>query len=141
MLGIVWPYEDKVVSDRLHNHFFPQVDRLLERTVPPTTDVTVTCSKYDWYVETDMFLLEKQGKEETRMQRADIEGLKCWRNTPRQVEDVSDRALENALGVEGRRKGFWVHICIGEVHLDRGVSYDQNRHDLYNLGPGRFQYR
>lgn len=117
-LGIAYPYEDEAtLSHRLHDHFLPEVDNLLERTVPPTTDVTVSCSKYAWYTATDMYLMEKQGKEETRMQRADIEGLKCWRNTPRKIKDVFDRALEDALGGEGRRKGFWIHICIEEVHL------------------------
>ena len=119
-LGIVYPYENKeLLSHRLHDHLFPTIDTLLQKIVPPTTDVTVTCSKWDWYLEIDLFLMEKQGKEETRMQRADIEGLKCWRNTPQIIEDVvSDRALENALGVEGQRTGFWIHVCIDEVHLD-----------------------
>lgn len=118
-LGIVYPYEDKkILSHRLHDHLLPEMDKLLQRIVPPTTDVTVTCSKWDWYLEIDLFLMEKQGKEETRMQRADIGGLKCWRNTPRRFEGVSDRALEDALGVEERRTGFWIHVCIGEVRLN-----------------------
>ncbi|KFZ16517.1 hypothetical protein V502_05059 [Pseudogymnoascus sp. VKM F-4520 (FW-2644)] len=144
-LGIVYPYEDKkILSHRLHDHLLPAIDELLQRIVPPTTDVTVTCSKWAWYLEIDLFLMEKQGKEETRMQRADIEGLKCWRNTPRRIERVSDRALEDAQGVEGRRTGFWIHVCIDEVHLDLDddeEGYDQNRHDLHNLGPEQYRYR
>jgi hypothetical protein len=50
--------------------------------------------------------MEAQGKEKTRMQRADIEGLNCWRNIPQRREDASDRQLENALGAERQRKGF-----------------------------------
>jgi hypothetical protein len=50
--------------------------------------------------------MEKQGKEKTRVQRADIEGLKCWRNTPQRREDAADRQLEYALGAERQRKGF-----------------------------------
>ncbi|KFY93212.1 hypothetical protein V500_03825 [Pseudogymnoascus sp. VKM F-4518 (FW-2643)] len=144
-LGIVYPYEDKkILSHRLHDHLLPEIDKLLQRIVPPTTDVTVTCSKWAWYLEIDLFLMEKQGKEETRMQRADIEGLKCWRNTPRRIERVSDRALEDAQGVEGQRTGFWIHVCIDEVHLDLDddeEGYDQNRHDLHNLGPEQYRYR
>ncbi|OBT92884.1 hypothetical protein VE01_08935 [Pseudogymnoascus verrucosus] len=96
---------------------------------------------WDWYVAIDCFLMEKQGKEETRMHRADVEGLKCWRNTPGRIEDVSDGVLDS--GVEGRRKGFWIHICIYDVELDkcRNYSYDQDRHDLYNLGPERYRFR
>ncbi|OBT58408.1 hypothetical protein VE04_00775 [Pseudogymnoascus sp. 24MN13] len=97
--------------------------------------------QWDWYVAIDCFLMEKQGKEETRMHRADVEGLKCWRNTPGRIEDVSDGVLDS--GVEGRRKGFWIHICIYDVELDKGrnYSYDQDRHDLYNLGPERYRFR
>ncbi|KFY09086.1 hypothetical protein V492_05645 [Pseudogymnoascus sp. VKM F-4246] len=142
-LGITWPYIDSgIVSQRLHNSFFPAMDRLLERAVPPTTDVTVTCSKWDWYLETDYYLMEKQGREETRMQSADIAGLKCWRNTPaRKVSGISDAVVEDALGVERQRKGFWVHICIDDVHLrNDDDEYDQKRHDLYNLGPEEYRY-
>lgn len=118
-LGIGYLYEDKeILSRRLHDHLLPEMDKLLERIVPSTADVTVSCSKWEWYQAIDLFLMEKQGKEETRMQRADIEGLKCWRNTPRRIEDVSDRALEDALVVGGRLKGFWVHVAIDEVHLE-----------------------
>ncbi|KFY44973.1 hypothetical protein V494_01226 [Pseudogymnoascus sp. VKM F-4513 (FW-928)] len=142
-LGISWPYIDSgLVSQRLHNSFFPAMDRLLERAVPPTTDVTVTCSKWDWYVETDYYLMERQGREETRMQSADIAGLKCWRNTPeRKVSGVADAIVEDARGVERQRKGFWVHICIDDVHLRNDQNeYDQKRHDLYNLGPEEYRY-
>lgn len=123
-LGITLPCRHKILLDHgVHNFFLPEVDKLLERMVPHTTDVTITCPKWRWYEAIDLVLLEKQGKEETRMQRADIEGLKCWRNTPPRTNmppsiwDVSDRALEDAAGVEGRRKGFWVHVGIEEVRL------------------------
>jgi hypothetical protein len=115
-LGIVWPYKSKeILSHRLHDHFLPELDRLLERIVLPSTDVTVTCSKWDWYVAIDLFLMKKQGKEGTKLQRADIEGLKCWRSTPRRIEDAS--------GVEGRRKGFWIHMCLEGVNLDDGSKF------------------
>ncbi|OBT82462.1 hypothetical protein VE02_08788 [Pseudogymnoascus sp. 03VT05] len=95
---------------------------------------------WDWYKAADLYLMEKQGKEETRMQQAEVEGLKCWRNTPRRTENISDSVLEDASGVEGRRKGFWVHICVYDVKLGRDPYYDQNRHDLYNLGPKQYQF-
>lgn len=112
-LGIVWPYHDKrSLSHRLRNHFLPTIDRILERAVPPTADVTVSCSKWDWYQEIDHVLMETQGAEETMMQHAGIEEFRCWRNTPQKVENLSDRALEDAIGAEERRKGFWIHACI-----------------------------
>jgi hypothetical protein len=98
------------------------MDKLLERIVPPTTDVTVSCS-WEWYSAIDVVLRVKQGKEETRMQRADLGGLKCWRNTPRRVWDLSGRALEDAQGVEGRRKGFWIHVAVEDMHRNNTGKY------------------
>lgn len=112
-LGTVWPYHDKrSLGLRLRNHFLPIIDRILERAVPPTADVTVSCSKWDWYQEIDYVLMETQGAEETRMQHAGIKEFRCWRNTPQKVENLSDRALEDAIGAEERRRGFWIHACI-----------------------------
>ncbi|KFX93072.1 hypothetical protein O988_07011 [Pseudogymnoascus sp. VKM F-3808] len=122
-LGLVWPYADEdIFSRRLHDSLLPEMDRLLERIVPPTTDVTMSCS-WEWYSAIDVVLRAKQGKEETRMQRADLGGLKCWRNTPRRVGDLSSRALEDAQGVEGRRKGFWIHVAVEDMHRNN-TAYD-----------------
>ncbi|KFX96544.1 hypothetical protein V490_03297 [Pseudogymnoascus sp. VKM F-3557] len=122
-LGLVWPYADEeIFSHRLHDSLLPEMDKLLERIVPPTTDVTMSCS-WEWYAAIDVVLRAKQGNEETRMQRADLGGLKCWRNTPWRVGDVSGRALEDAQGVEGRRKGFWIHVAVEDMHRNN-TAYD-----------------
>ncbi|KFY34296.1 hypothetical protein V494_06894 [Pseudogymnoascus sp. VKM F-4513 (FW-928)] len=135
-LGIEWPYRNKsILSHRLRNHFLPTIDRILERAVPPTTDVTVSCSKWDWYQEIDHVLMETQGVEETRMQHAGIKEFRCWRNTPQEVENLSDSALEDAIGAEERRKGFWIHAYIEEEDYEGQLNYGLNRRDVYNLGP------
>ncbi|KAH6889136.1 hypothetical protein B0T10DRAFT_47503 [Thelonectria olida] len=129
--GLSWPYDSKaLLAEKLHNHTLPMIDRLLERIVPPTTDVTVSCSKWDWYEAIDMRLIEEQGVEKTRPQRADIEGLKCWREVPRKEDQESDNP----------RRGYWIHMPIEDVHLDQGMDYDWHRHELYNLGEKRYRY-
>lgn len=113
--GLVWPYESKaLLADTLCNHTLPTIDRLLERMVPPTTDVTVSCSKWDWYEAMDLKLVESQGVEKTKPQRADIEGLKCWREMPR--KDGEESAEETDIP----RRGYWLHMPIEDVHLDQG---------------------
>ncbi|KAH7163588.1 hypothetical protein B0J13DRAFT_538866 [Dactylonectria estremocensis] len=149
-VGLIWPYTSKtLLADKLHNHLLPTIDRLLDRIVPPSTEVTISCSKWDWYEQIDLALVEKQGKEITKPERADIEGLRCWREIPRSQQNLNATTLtagspdgiqEGGSEVEGLRKGYWIHMPIDEVHLDRGMHYDWHRHELYNLGEKRYRY-
>ncbi|TWU76000.1 hypothetical protein ED733_007080 [Metarhizium rileyi] len=113
--NIVWPYDNKrLLSERLHTSFLPQIDDLIDRIAPLTTEVTISCAKWDWYDLIDLALLESQGKKATRMQRADIEGLRCWRMIPirRSISsEDSEPGLSSALG----REGYWIHIPIGDM--------------------------
>ncbi|KAI5457176.1 hypothetical protein BGZ63DRAFT_84652 [Mariannaea sp. PMI_226] len=137
--GLVWPYENKsLLRDKLLNHTLPMIDRLLQKLVPPTTEVTVSCSKWDWYEAIDLKLVEQQGIEKTRPQRADIEGLRCWRETP--TCENGGSKMDEEKDQEKPRRGFWIHMPIEDVHLDSGVDYDWNRHKLYNLGERRYRY-
>jgi hypothetical protein len=123
-VGLVWPYEDKnLLSERLHQRLYPEIDDMLSRIVPPTTDVLVTCPKWAYYELTDLYLVEKQGKERTKLQRADIEGLKCWRETPRKNGGpVDDRTVEGGRCTEPVREGFWVHVPVGDARIDYGCK-------------------
>ncbi|KPM40350.1 hypothetical protein AK830_g6256 [Neonectria ditissima] len=138
--GLVWPYESKAqLADKLHNHLLPTIDRLLDRIVPPSTNVIISCSKWDWYEMIDLTLIEKQGEEKTKPQRADIEGLKCWREIPREESGPSgtiapgtapDEAHIGGCEANGLRKGYWIHMPIDDVHLDQGsklfLAHDSN---------------
>ena len=93
------------------------MDDLIHRIAPARADVTVSCAKWDWYELIDLALLESQGKEATRMQRADIEGLRCWRIIPIRRSTVSDD-VEAGLPSAQSREGYWIHIPIGDVRFD-----------------------
>ncbi|KAK7217724.1 hypothetical protein V2G26_005727 [Clonostachys chloroleuca] len=137
--GLNWPYSSKdTLASRLQTRLFPDIDALLDRIVPPSTDVTISCPKWIWYEVTDLALVEKQGKEATRPQRADIEGLKCWRETP-SAATSGDKGLEEASG-STFRAGFWVHIPVEDVNLGTGRNYDWKRDQLYDLEQVRFRY-
>ncbi|KAH6989380.1 hypothetical protein BKA56DRAFT_253716 [Ilyonectria sp. MPI-CAGE-AT-0026] len=147
--GLIWPYERKtVLAEKIHNHLLPTIDRLLDRIVPPTTEVTISCSKWDWYEAIDLKLIEKQGIEKTKPGRADIEGLRCWREIPRKSLDrdateatptTSEEAQGGESAAKSLREGYWIHMPIEDVHLDQG-KYDWHRHELYNLGEKRYRY-
>ncbi|CAG9936313.1 unnamed protein product [Clonostachys rosea f. rosea IK726] len=137
--GLNWPYRSKdTLASRLETRLFPDIDALLDRIVPPSTDVTISCPKWIWYEVTDLALVEKQGKEATRPQRADIEGLKCWRKTP-STATGGDKGLEEASG-SPFRAGFWIHIPVEDVNLGTGRNYDWKRDQLYGLEQVRFRY-
>ncbi|UNI17758.1 hypothetical protein JDV02_004078 [Purpureocillium takamizusanense] len=138
--GLEWPYESaEVLSRALHERLFPEIDGLLERIAPPSAEVLVSCSKWEWYEVIDLYLLERQGEAKTRLQRADIEGLKCWRETPKATSDDAD--VESLERPATRRDGYWIHMCFEDVKLDSGMDYDWHRHRLYGLREGqRYRY-
>lgn len=130
--GLNWPYSSKdTLASRLQTRLFPDIDALLDRIVPPSTDVTISCPKWIWYEVTDLALVEKQGKEATRPQRADIEGLKCWRETP-SAATSGDKGLEEASG-STFRAGFWVHIPVEDVNLGTGSKSPLSDHPVYPI--------
>ncbi|KIE03479.1 hypothetical protein MAJ_00010, partial [Metarhizium majus ARSEF 297] len=132
---MIWPYDNKrLLSERLHNSFLPQMDELINRIAPSTAEVTISCAKWDWYELIDVSLLESQGKEATRMQRADIEGLRCWRMIPIR-RSISWEDAEAGLSSVPSREGYWIHIPIGDVRLHNWYGYDWQRNELYGLGP------
>jgi hypothetical protein len=115
--NLIWPYDNKrLLSERLHNFLLPQLDILINRIAPSTAEVTVSCAKWDWYELIDYQLLESQGKEATRMQRADIEGLRCWRTIPVRRE-ITSTDSEKGLPPAQSREGYWIHIPIGDVRF------------------------
>ncbi|KAJ6441330.1 cyanamide hydratase [Purpureocillium lavendulum] len=124
--GLEWPYEDQAALSRaLHERLFPEIDDLLERIAPPTAHVVVSCCKWDWYELTDLYLLEKQGEAKTRLQRADVEGLKCWRETPpRKASSIVD--MNNSRHSVTRREGYWIHSSFEDVQLDPGATRASN---------------
>ncbi|KAK2590143.1 hypothetical protein QQS21_012172 [Conoideocrella luteorostrata] len=129
---LVWPYDNKrLLSERLHGVVLLQVDELVNRIAPPSAEVTLSCAKWDWYELIDMSLLEKQGKEATKMQQAEIRGLKCWRVIPKSTTG-SSTDVEAATPSEGR-EGYWIHMPFDEVRLTRAYGYDWERDELYGL--------
>ncbi|GAO17658.1 hypothetical protein UVI_02002190 [Ustilaginoidea virens] len=131
------PYDNKqLLSERLHENLLPQVDELVHRIAPPAAEVTLSCARWDWYELMDLALLQKQGKEATSMQRADIDGLRCWRTMPsRTAEAPAD--VEAAAQPCSPRAGYWIHVPIGHVRLDNSYGYDWQRNELYGLGTQR----
>lgn len=120
---MIWPYDNRrLLSERLHNSFLPQMDELINRIAPPMAEVTVSCAKWDWYELIDVSLLESQGKEATRMQRADIEGLRCWRMMPIR-RSISWEDAEAGLSSVPSREGYWIHIPIGDVRLHNWCKF------------------
>jgi hypothetical protein len=121
--NLVWPYSsEKELANKLHNSLYPTIDKLLERMVPPSTDVTISCPKWDWYKQTNAILVEKQGFEATKSQRAELEGLKCWRITPALLNNTSYGTMTgDAASSKPIRQGFWVHIKREDVHLSGGM--------------------
>ena len=116
--GLQWPYESQdELSRALHERLFPEIDSVLERIAPPSAEVVVSCSKWEWYEVVDLHLLEKQGPAKTQLQRAEIEGLKCWRETPRRT---SAAEAEDSQQPPVQRDGYWIHMCFEDVHLDSG---------------------
>ncbi|KAF7547201.1 hypothetical protein G7Z17_g7897 [Cylindrodendrum hubeiense] len=143
--GLIWPYETKaLLADKIHNNLLPTIDRLLDRIVPPSTEVTISCSKWDWYEVIDLALIEKQGKEQTKPERADIEGLRCWREIPREKDGqdstatttTSNGAQDGESEVKGLREGYWIHIPIEDVHLSQGIKPGNETNDdlAWDLG-------
>ena len=119
------------LSKQLHQYTLPAIDEVLDRIAPPSAEVTFSCRNWAWYVEIDLALVESQGKETTRPQRSEMEGLKCWRVTPspeageKENSDTSDRALEE--GTENRstrREGYWIHIPVQQIKLHQHSKYD-----------------
>lgn len=121
--GLTWPYKDEQsLTNELRNRFLPQIDGLLDRIVPPSTDVMISLREWSWYEHLDLWLMGIQGKEKTKPQRADIEGLKCWREIPKQANTGErDIGVQTTPTTEKRlREGYWIHIPIAVTHLDRG---------------------
>lgn len=102
-------YGRKNTEERLLTFTLPSIDHLLNRIVSPKTDVTVTFREWIFYSLMDLKSAEMQGLDVTRLQRADIGGLKFWRKIPYSgfEQQTSD---DNTLLKNKPREGYWVHI-------------------------------
>jgi hypothetical protein len=124
------------LSRQLHQYTLPAIDKVLDRIAPPSADVTLSCRNWAWYIEIDLLLVESQGKEKTKPQRSEMEGLKCWRVLPtskpadKEADGALDRDLE--IGTEGktpRREGYWIHIPVQQIKLHQHSEYMNMRYD------------
>ncbi|VUC35378.1 unnamed protein product [Clonostachys rosea] len=125
-------YGRKNTEERLLTFTLPSIDDLVNRIVSPTTDVTVTFREWMFYSLMDLKLAEVQGLEETRLQRADIGGLKFWRKTPHSglEQQTSDG---NGSSTNKLREGYWVHISQMPKTGGGIDEQDEERRKLYGL--------
>jgi hypothetical protein len=146
MLPTFARYDDQpeTLDYALQWHFLHPVVGVIEKICPKTTDVTVSLPSWKWYKIVDKSLIASQGMEETKPQRAEMEGLKCWK--------ICNRGRSGE-----RRRGFWVHIegpkvdlstdegrkychvllsyiSLTEADIEVKTEYDWHRHQRYGLG-------
>lgn len=108
-LGIRWDLSESGLADTLNHFIFPMLDKFIERTVPPTTNVTVSCLSWNWYQAIDLRLVDVQGEVQSRPQRADIGGLKIFRLIPK-AETNNLEAGGESLTHSVSREGIWIHV-------------------------------
>lgn len=104
------------ISDFLLTKLFPDMDDFIHRIVPATTDVTISCPKWDWFKASFDAVNAAQGEDVSKLQEANIGGAKFWRKTPRE-EDITissaplpdEVTLEEGTGPRMKREGFWIH--------------------------------
>ncbi|KAK7216809.1 hypothetical protein V2G26_004812 [Clonostachys chloroleuca] len=125
-------YGRKNTEERLLTFTLPSIDHLLNRIVSPKTDVTVTFREWIFYSLMDLKSAEMQGLDVTRLQRADIGGLKFWRKIPYSgfEQQTSD---DNTLLKNKPREGYWVHISQIPKTLGGIDEHDEERRKLYGL--------
>jgi hypothetical protein len=123
-LGVDWKYRnEEQLSQTLNNRVLPMVDSLVQRLVPPTTDVTFQCPNWTWHKLMDSFLVENQGLQATKPHRGDLGGLKCWRQTTAELSvssafpDEVRHCSGTEAGVNYPISGIWVHISSKDVQL------------------------
>ncbi|CAH0048171.1 unnamed protein product [Clonostachys solani] len=139
-LGVDWRYRNKEqLSQALNNKVFPTVDSLVQRLVPSTSDVTFQCPNWTWYKLMDSFLVENQGLKATKLQRGDLGGLKCWRQTTAELlaPSIYSCEIRHCSGTEEAENssvsGIWVHIGSKDIQLGNNTTYDHARCKLYGL--------
>jgi hypothetical protein len=96
-------------------HMLPRFDSLVEKLAPPTAQVYIWCSDWEWYKAVDMVLLKGQGKEITQPRLSqDYRGLECWRQMPnKQGEGASADETQGELGQSrwtSKPRGYWIHV-------------------------------
>ncbi|KAI9155006.1 hypothetical protein HJFPF1_07568 [Paramyrothecium foliicola] len=79
--------------------------------IPPAAHVTVSRENWPWFVAVRGILLQKQGAEATKSQRApDIGGLMCWR----EMHGISDHdrteSITRSVESADKLKGYWLHV-------------------------------
>ncbi|KAK7214165.1 hypothetical protein V2G26_021343 [Clonostachys chloroleuca] len=114
-LGIRWDLSESGLADTLNHFIFPMLDKFIERTVPPTTNVTVSCLSWNWYQAIDLRLVDVQGEVQSRPQRADIGGLKIFRLIPK-AETNNLEAGGESLTHSVSREGIWIHVTQKMCH-------------------------
>ncbi|CAH0000721.1 unnamed protein product [Clonostachys byssicola] len=120
--GLFWPYRSvDEVEKRLRTRLFPSIGDLLNRIVPSTTHVTLSCPDWMWFKATCDSLKSKNADAGT-FQVAEIGGVKVWwpiDSTSTALQRLrSPDPLLGDDGTEAPREGFWVHIPEHKVDLD-----------------------
>ncbi|CAH0058056.1 unnamed protein product [Clonostachys solani] len=103
---------NREIKDILINRLFPMIDNLLDRIVPNTADVIISCPSWRWHSAIDLVIIEAQGEQVSRPQHAEIGGIKFWRQSASReatLETRNDRSLEEAAEPSERISGFWIH--------------------------------
>ncbi|VUC21464.1 unnamed protein product [Clonostachys rosea] len=113
-LGIRWDLSESGLTDILIDFILPMLDKFIERSVPPTTDVTVSCLSWDWYRAIDLRLVDAQGEAQSRPQKADIGGLKILRLIPKPETNSSETGGDSSTQ-HTIREGIWIHAAQRDV--------------------------
>lgn len=88
----------------------PELDGLVQRIVPPSAEVTVSCPRPHWYLEIRNNLVSQQWHVKTQSQAAELGGQKCWREIPKMdcgtqgIANNSSEALLNGTLIAG----YWI---------------------------------
>ncbi|VUC35587.1 unnamed protein product [Clonostachys rosea] len=93
----------------------PKLDALVQRIVPPSAEVTVSCPRSHWYSEIENALIAQQGHPRTQSQPSELGGQRCWREIPnidRGTQVIANSSVE-ALLDDTLIAGYWIHSSQG----------------------------
>jgi hypothetical protein len=97
--------------DVITTNALPELDGLIQRIVPPSAEVTVSCPHPRWYVEIENKLISRQGQLKTQSQPAEFGGHRCWREIPKTdsgTQGIANNSVE-ALLDDTLIAGYWIH--------------------------------
>ncbi|CAH0057152.1 unnamed protein product [Clonostachys solani] len=99
----------------------PDLDVMIIRLAPATTNVTVTCPFSLWYRSVEADHINSQGKEWTQERGSEYGGVEFWRQMP--VGGQLPKTTEEWQAAKKNGRGYWIHL---------GLVYDI-RHQVHEV--------